>query len=349
MSDGSKQALWLDRFAATLGFDRLEGLFPGSLPPSYLYAIVVVSISHGGLNIASYLLGYPTVYEENPFFFLQPLALIGAVYAARTLVLGYANSMDEMSVETRTSHPEPLLNLVPRWLPWGFFVLGAGFGLLRAFFAVGVTTIVQESGIPGLLGWFVVNPFVYAPIAAQFLAVFLSLELLAPVRLARSDLQIDFMDPEGLGGLRPIGELIKQSYYFMMLGLVAFVFILYAPIVGAASWSPTPFTNVVFTATWLVTIGVVAFAVFVLHRFMHREKRAEMRKLNDRLETLVENRWDIKEYNIPDGRQDEVDEIQRRMDRVSATREYPATFTIWSQLLLSIAIPKAIQLAVASL
>lgn len=349
MADETTHVLWLDRFAAALGFERLDGLFPGTLPPSYLYAIVVVGVSHIGLNLATYALGYATVYEQNPFFVLQPLALIGSVYASRTLTRGYKNAMTEMSVENRMSDPETLTTLVPRWLPWAFFVVGAGFGLIRAVFAVGIPTILQESGVPGLIAWFIVNPFVYAPIAAQFLAVFLSLELVAPVRLARSDLQIDFMDPEGLGGLRPIGELLKSSYYFMMVGLVAFVFILYAPVLGAKSWSPTSFTNVVFTATWVVTVAAVAFAVFVIHRFMHREKREEMRNLNDRLESLVENRWDIKNYTIPDGKQGEVDEIQQRMDRVSNTNEYPATFTIWTQLLLSIAIPKAIQLGVTRL
>jgi hypothetical protein len=40
--------------------------------------------------------------------------------------------------------------------------------------------------------------------------------------------------------------------------------------------------GVIFTAVWVGTVATVTFAVFTLHRFMHREKRREIQRLNGR-------------------------------------------------------------------
>lgn len=348
MQEKRNDRIWLDQVASGLGFGRIADRLPGHVPPSYLFASILVSVSFIGENVARYAAGYLPLYQKNPFIILQPIILIGSVYVARMLSAGYDNAMAEMNVTNRTSNHEALTTLVPSYLPWVIFGIAAGFSLIRAVFAMGLTTIYQNGGVSALIKWLIVQPFIYAPIAAQILAVFLALELLVPVRLSKSDIGIDFIDPQGLGGLRPIGELIKQSYYYIMVGLVAFVFVIYAPFVGT-DWSPTAFTNVAFTLTWLLTVAIVAFAVYTLHRFMHREKRAQLQELNRRLEDLVENRWDVKEYRVPDENRDEIDRIHQQMDRISNTREYPAKFSIWSQLLLSIAIPKVVQYVVVSL
>jgi hypothetical protein len=56
----------------------------------------------------------------------------------------------------------------------------------------------------------------------------------------------------------------------------------------------------------------------------------------------------VKNYEIPEPHREEVEDLRERIQQISETREYPATFSIWSQLLLSIAIPKAIQLVLGS-
>jgi len=82
---------------------------------------------------------------------------------------------------------------------------------------------------------------------------------------------------------------------------------------------------------------------------MRREKRDELWRLERLRQEYIQNPWDIKSFSISEENQDAVDEIEQRMEKVSATREYPATFTIWSQLLLSIVFPKAFQLLLASI
>jgi hypothetical protein len=166
------------------------------------------------------------------------------------------------------------------------------------------------------------------------------------VRISRSDVGVHFLDPEGVGGLRPLGELVKTAYYYIVLGLMVYALITYAPFVDT-SWEVTAYAGTLFTAVWLVSVGTVAFAVYTLHRFMRREKRTEIHHLETRLADLVENHYDVATYSVPDDRRDDVEELRSRIQRVSETKEYPATFSIWTQLLLSVAIPKAIQLALA--
>lgn len=340
--------LWLDRLARHIGFGWLSRRLPGDIPPSYLFAVILIGTIVPTLHIYAYLTGNSVVYIENPLFILQPLALIGSVFGARALRRRYHRVTQEMKLEQRTDDPEPLLDIVPNWLPW-ILIIGALLQIAARVWALGgFAAIYRERGITAVIGWSIVNPL-WSVLAAQFVAVYLAVELIAPWRLYKSDIGVDFLDPEGLGGLRPIGELVKHAYYYMVVGLIAFALVVYGPIVSAPSWGPTATTSIVFTVIWLGTIATVAFAVFTLHLFMRKEKRLELHRLNQILRETIDNPWDIKAYEVGEDQQALVDELQRRIDTVSATQEYPATFSIWSQLLISIILPKAVQLLLATI
>lgn len=349
MSEEDVYELWLERATCRLGFKQLAAILPGDLSPSYAYVFFVVGVIIPVLNIYTYLSGGKIPYTTNPFYILQPVALVGAVYGSHALHRRYLQVMQEMNIEQRASDPEALINIVPARLPVIFFLFGAVFTLVRSGVVIGFDEIYRTAGVRGLFDWIVMFAFVYPPIVAQFLAVFLSIELLAPLRLSRSDVGIHFLDPEGLGGLRPIGELIKYAYYYLVVGLFAFLLVMYGPALATPEWNTSEFAGIAFTFVWVLTIVVVGIAVFTLHRFMHREKRAEKRRLETELDKLTQNRWDLREYQVPDEDRGRVEELQGQLEKVSQTREYPATFNMWSQLLLSIFIPKAIQLVLASL
>jgi len=124
--------------------------------------------------------------------------------------------------------------------------------------------------------------------------------------------------------------------------------ITYAPFVDSG-WVVTPGANAIYTGVWVASIATVAFAVFVLHRFMHREKRAEIQRPETELTSRIEDRYDMLEYEVPDEKENDVDDLQNRITRVSQTNEYPATFNIWTQILLSIALPKTLQLLITNI
>lgn len=338
-----RSELWLDRYARLFGFGRLADRLPWAVPPSYLYAVTTVvvwrvfSISYSLAN------DIPLIHEINPYFALQPLILLGAVYGARSLSRRYDRVMTEMRIEKRASDPELLRNPSGPRVPWILFGVAAGLQLGRATLDVAAFTET------GMVANFVVFPFVYAPILVQFAVVYVGIEFLAPWRLSRSDVGVDFLDPHGVGGLRPLGELVKTAYYYVVAGLLAYALITYAPFVSTPEWSVSAAAGTIFTAAWIVSVGTVAFAVFTLHRFMRHEKRTELRRLEDDRRALMDDPWNVRAYEIPDSKRDRLDDLERRIDRVSATREYPATFSIWTQLLLSVAVPKGLQLVLANL
>jgi hypothetical protein len=333
--------MWLDRFARRLGFGWLAAKLPWDLPPSYVYAVVTVGFFTAFLNLFTVATGGETIYPENPYFALQPVVLVGGVVAAKTLHRRYAAVVEEMNVARRASNPDPILEPVPRWLPPGMFGVAATLQLSRTFVGPG-----WES-LGGVVANMVVFPFVYAPIIAQFSALYLAIEFIAPWRISRSDMGVHFLDPQGVGGLRPLGELVKTAYYYIVAGLVVYALITYAPFVDTA-WTVGTYAGALFTAAWLISVLTVAFAVFTLHRFMHREKRAEIKRLEAQLDDLVENHYDVANYEVPDGQAERVADLRERIQQVSATKEYPATFSIWTQLLLSVAVPKALQLLLAN-
>lgn len=334
----SYPTLWLDDIASWLGFRWLGERLQWDLPPSYLYVIITViplSIWSAAYKIH---VGVPTIYSINPYFILQPILLLGAAWGAHVLKRDYNSVVDGMKIKERASNPDPLIKIVPDRLPWLLLIIAAGIQFLPG--------AADETG--WVLADYVFNyfvfPFVYTPILVQFFTLYLAIQFLAPLRLAKSDVGIHFLDPQGVGGLRPLGELIKKAYYFIVVGLIGYSLITYAPFVDSWTVPPASITNLVFTSVWLISIATVAFAVYVLHRFMHREKREEIKQLEEEYRNHIEKPWDVKQFNIPDGKEDIITDIEDRIARVNATSEYPATFSIWSQLLLSIALPKAVQL-----
>jgi hypothetical protein len=340
-SGSEEQELWLDQFARYMGFGRLTALISPSLPPSYLYAFVTV-LGWTVTSVSADLLLFDNtpIFIRNPYFLLQPLILIVGVYGAHSLNRSYLQAIDEMQLRERSSDPEQFGDLIPRWLPWGIFGIAAILQLIRTYvnFADFTTVGVVANGV--------IFPFVYAPIIVQFSIVYVTIEFILPWKLYHSDVSIHFLDPHGVGGLRPLGELVKKAYYYIVGGLIAYALITYAP--GVEGWEISVTANAIFTGLWLTTIATVAFAVFLLHRFLHREKQKELRKLEADLHKHIENPWEVREYTVEHEATEIFEDLRQRIDTVSSTREYPATFSIWTQLVLSVVIPKALQLFLAS-
>lgn len=358
MIDGTKDAklipsfesdLWLDRLVRPLGFGWLSNRLSGNMPPSYIYALFILLTLPtiiGGHGIIEK--GNQAFYVQNPLAVLQPIGLFAAVFGARSLRAKYHRVFHEMNLKERTKNPTQFINIVPNWLPWALFSILVTANYMQVILRGGPLAIYRQSGLSPMLGWTVANP-IWATMTVQFAVVYIGVVFIAPWRLWRSDVGIDFYDPEGLGGLRPIGELVKHAYYYAVVGLIAYALVLYGPIVSAPGWEVASGTNFIFTIAWLGTVATVAFSVLILHRFMHREKRKELHRLRTIEQNQVDNRWDGAENPSQELDEPIVDNLRQRMDRVSSTREYPATFSIWSQLLLSIIIPKASQLLIASL
>ncbi|ERH14112.1 MAG: hypothetical protein J07HB67_00074, partial [halophilic archaeon J07HB67] len=254
MSQSQEEDIWLDWYASKFGFGWLSDHLPGEIPPSYLYGIVLTLVIDPVTSVWTYFNGYRTVYLDNPYFLLQPVGLVVSIYASRSLLRAYDDVMESMNVEGRADEPTSLTEIVPNWLPWLILLAGVSFFWINAH-RIGFGRIYDDSGAVGIVAALVINPLVWGPIGAQFISVYLSIELRAPYQLVNSEVGIHFFDPERLGGLRPLGELIKQTYYYMVIGLILYVLIIYHPLLETQGPPPTTVANVTFTGIWLVTVA----------------------------------------------------------------------------------------------
>lgn len=342
---------WLDTLARYAGFDAVVERFDVAPSTAAIVAVVVFDIV--GLNVLRVLSGKPVSFVRNPLSVVIPLTMLFGVIISRDIHRRYQFALKEMHLERRTDSPGLFRALGGNRLRWGLWCVGAAVIYFNGVFLLTVPVIVETDGVAGLIGNFVLNPLVYVPVAVDFLAAFVAVQILLPRRIRNSDFELDFLDPEGLGGLRPVGELVKHTYYYFVIGMVAVALFVYGPWLFGGTFDapvePSSFINTLFTVAWLVGAGFVAHALYVFHRFMNEEKRERLHELNEQYRTLAENPYSITEHSIPEERTAEAEEIRNRMDQITSTNEYPATFSMWTQLLIGIVLPKALQMFLAFL
>jgi hypothetical protein len=348
MADGANVAPTLfERVATRLGYDSIRPAIPFSPHPLVLFAVLLVTVDFLVVQVAKEALGYTAILFQNPAWLILPsLVLVGA-FAVVFLRRRYARALHEIDYLNRTDNPERFHTLAPLWLSVAFYVVAIVHRAWRVS-TFGLEGMVQVGGVPEVVGVALIG-LGYNIVLVEFLVAYAGIMLLLPRRIRRTDFKLDFLDPEGLGGLRPIGELAKTAYYFIVVGLVGFLVYVYAPVLLGEFFqnpytNPGIVTNVLFTVAWLLTIATMAYGLAQIHWFMKRERRAELRRLNRRVHDVVDDRFDVDEFEITD--EETFEDLRQRMEYVDGTREYPTTFTMWSQIAISVLLPQVMQLAV---
>jgi hypothetical protein len=365
------QEIWLDRIAEKLQFDWLaEKYVPFTISPAMLFVATMIFVDTILFELYSYLIQGNISFIDNPFVLLGEGGggLLIAIYAVHRLNREYENALTRLQIDKREDiKPDQFRTLAfrlnkyetdageTRWkyridtdqMRWAGFALGASLQIIQISVFVGPARLYEVGGIVGLLGNYFFIPFVYVPVAVEFAVTYFSVQVLLPLNLKNSELSLDFLDPEKMGGLRPIGELLKHSYYYFIMLYISFALFMYGPELFPelfySPFNPGPVVNILFTVGWIISAGMLAFGIYIIHLFMSREKREELRRLDDKVKEKVEQPFDAQNFRVPHNDED-YEQIRTRMEYVTSTREYPATFTFWSQLLISILIPKAVQM-----
>lgn len=352
MSDSTE--IWLDRVARRMGFGWVADRMPVVSSASMALVVTGIFVDTFLLQVTNFaLFGREIGFVQNPFVLLGEGGggLLIAVYGVKQLNRKYENAKTRLQLDRRKGNHEQFDSLAPDRFRWAAWVAAAGLQIAQALFLLGPAEIYRVDGVFGLVGNFFFIPFVYVPVVVEFAVTYFAIQVLLPRRINKSDdLALDFLDPENMGGLRPIGDLLKQSYYYFVLLYVSVALFVYGPELFPglfySAFSPGVVVNAGFTVVWVASALLLAYGVYTLHLFMSRAKRREIQRLDQKVKEEVEEPWDVQNFRIPDD--GNYDEIRTRMEYVTATKEYPATFTIWSQLLISILIPKAIQLVLNS-
>jgi hypothetical protein len=343
----------LESFARHLGFGSLANRLP--FAPSVLttWALVFVFVDVVVLQAYKEAMGYPATFLLNPALLISPTFALLAAASTAYLYARYDRVLDLIAVESRTSEPERFRQLSPSWVRRGLYTIGVVFFLYTAI-DNDPARMYEIGGLAEVVGSLVVLPVGYIPVFVEFLTVYLGIMLFLPRTIRDTDFSVHFLDPEGLGGLRPIGEFVKYAYYFVMVGLIGFALATYGPYVldGVLSYEelspPGTTVNVLFTLVWAAAVAVMAYGIYVLHRFMRREKREELFRLESKARDALEEPYDLVSFDAADP-PDVYAQHRERVERVTSTKEYPASFTMWTQLVVGVLIPKAIQLVLASI
>lgn len=344
---------WVDELAASIGIDSLIERTDYDIPPSVAAVSLILFIDTVPAQLAKEATGRTATILRNPLWLVIPLAILGALLVTRDLQRRLQMAVQEMHFDKRPTDVDLTEQMISDRLRWSLFLASAALVIINNLVFVTVPVILATDGIPGMIGNFVFTPFVYTPVIIDFVVTFLGIQIVIPRRMKNSNIELDFLDPEGLGGLRPIGELIKHSYYYVMLGIIAFALFVYGPTLFpdtlSAPVTPSPLIDSLFTFAWIAGVAAVGYSLYVFHRFMHQQKRDKLFELDRQYRDLVDHPWEISRHRIPEDTKGEVDRIKSRMDQVTSTKEYPATFAMWTQLIIGLILPKSVQLLLSGI
>ncbi|MEF8880893.1 MAG: hypothetical protein V5A34_00020 [Halapricum sp.] len=351
MTVSRKGTTLFEEIAYRLGFERLEERIEWLPNPFVCWGISVFFIDLIILQALKEWHGYQATFYTNPIWVIQPVLVLLAPFVVIYLHNRYESALHMIDYTDRTSNPETFESLTLRKLRIGIYLIAISYSIYQFSVSIGIGTITEVGGIAELLGVIVILPLGYGVIFAEFLATYIELMIVLPRKIKKSDFQINFFDPEELGGLRPVGELMKVTYYFVVFGLISFAIMIYAPaIVDPLTDSPYPdpglIENLLFTLVWLLAIGTMVYGLAQIHWFMKRRKREELFRLDRESRNLIENQFDMKEFEILD--EEAHEDVRQRMEYVRNTQEYPTTFTMWIQILIGLILPKAVQVVLSS-
>lgn len=345
-AESNSSRILLNTILYRVGGKKLQNVLPGSPEPITVWAFSFVLFDVVILQTYKEVIGYTATFLVNPTWLLSPTLVVLAALGTSYLYARYDRVLDLIDVERRTSNPDQFTRLTPRWLRLSLYSIGLLYALFNLY-NLRITRILETGGIAELLGVAVVIPIGYVPVFIEFLTLYIGIMVFLPQKIKGSDFVVHFLDPEGLGGLKPVGELIKLTYYLIVVGLITYLIVTYGPFTfGKLIQTPYPKPGIVvnasFTVVWILAVGLLGYALYQIHSFLKREKQEELARLETQIQDVVESPYKASEWEITDD--EEFQDIRERMNYVSATREYPTTFAMWSQILIGLIAPKAVQM-----
>lgn len=343
------------RLIRRTGVDRVNSSerAPLDAGPLTWYALAVVAVELVGLQGYRLVNGQVLTFVQNPLWLIRPLVLLGAAVATESLYRRYDRALDRANIVHRVEEPDRFDGFVPDRLTGILVVLGVAFTLVNAIVVLTVPQLYAAGGATRVVRFLVVTPFGYVPVLATFLATYVSVEMILPRRIADTNVSLDFLDPEQLGGMRPIGELIKLAYYYLMVGLVAYAVATYGPYILGGVFAYTALdppglaVNATFTAVWILSVAFMAFGIYRLHQHMAHQKRNRLYELDDQAREHVDQPWDVRSFDALNPPA-EYQRYRERVKLITETKEYPATFTMWTQIVVGVLVPKALQMVLAA-
>lgn len=363
-----QESLWIERLSTAVGLDRA----PDGYGPHLLVAIVWV-IDH----LVSAVIGTEGVTPV--VVALAVLELAGLLLVASTavkLATGYRSVANEVGGhESLPAIEDPDLDFTERlfrlfdavWIrtvgntqaDWKIqpapkrlrrFLYACGLGLHATYlFGLGnVDSVIATFGpVYGPISFFVIIPFLYYPILAEFVAVVVTVNVGLPSRI-RTERLLNFEDPIGYAGLAPVGTLVETAGRRYVAGLVLYTLLTVGRGYRMGALSGTQSVVYVDLLYLLVgtLVGLVLFSypLFALHSFTTLRKEYCLGEIANRVSDV-----DADGRFFPEAKSSELETKATYMQEfinlnvVRDTHEYPVTGWQVTNVLTGFVLPYLIE------
>ncbi|MFB6103738.1 MAG: hypothetical protein ABEJ57_01450 [Halobacteriaceae archaeon] len=369
-SDARSERLWIERIADALGLEalgrRMTGLDGLGI---YLLVLVLWGLDSGVLGYFAYRHSGFLWITENPISGIALPGYLFVVWAARRLKRRYHSVTDSLPTaddvvadhQMGVGWTDRLLRAVgvpytdegiadqafDRSIPPRLRAIVFAVALLFHVTWVGLslryapenwTFMLETWGLPiTLIRQGLIIPFGYYLISSELVSMVLAVHVVLPFEI-RSSGRIDFEDPYGYAGLRPVGGLVKSSTLYYVVGLSFFaVFFTFSEGVR----NQTIASTLTLIGTGLAIVLFVA-PVYWLHRYMRAAKEAKIETIAG---TVREIGPDNDDRMFPDTHvetPDHADEYTHeyiRLQQVQSTAEYPVDIAILQETIFVLVLP----------
>jgi len=322
------------------GFSRLSDALPRTdIASPYLFIGFFSFLDLAVLQVYVHLTGGTHILIKSPNIAAGYAAVLLGVYGVEYMSKEYEDALSAIRIQERIDPSD--LNQFQYRVSWRtkVTIYVVAVIILYANTILNIPIPNRVTAINLLFTW----EFVFLPVIVEFGLTYYSIHFLLPRRLKSADLNMFFYDPRNMGGFAAVGELLKRSYYLYTVGLLLFFFLVYGAVfLSLGGYVPGMFELVFFSTAWFVGLLSIGYSMYTIHQLMSEEKEERIRELEDELHEALENPYDITNSSITDPEQ--LKEARRRLEQVRNTRVYPATFTMWSQIAISVLFPQLLQL-----
>lgn len=313
----------------------------------YVYVLCFILLDGAILNTYTHLTGGTHAVVRNPFYIALYLSILLATVGTKYMHNGHADAMAVLvkrGICGAQQADDYALSLRTKLF---FYAIGLVGFFSYQIFVIGVETVVQAQGVAGVVFTLVILPGCYLPVAIDFISEYATLHILIPRWLRDQDVGLFFFDPQNMGGFQPIGSLLKNSYYFYTGGLLLYLMFYYGvfvtPLQGSVASPPGVTEATMFTILWLFGLLTISYSMYKIHQIMKSEREAQLRSIEDEIHEIIDNPHDISNVEMPD--QGDLDDLNFRLEQVRTTSKYPTTFTMWTQIGISVLLPQILQIA----
>lgn len=369
-ASNQEERLWIEEIAEFLGFEAVgRVVFDRPELGAYLIVVALYLFNSGVLEYFVYLhSGFFGPITDPATLIILPGWLF-AVWVARRLKARYHDVVDTIPernetvtdgrdtpkwtnrllgavgvpYESGTISPAAFDRTIPKRLRVLVF---AGALMFHVLWVLGtlrytpenITWMIDTWTLPiTFLRLGLVIPFGWYLIASELVSMFLAVHVVLPGEIIASG-RLGFGDPLGYAGLRPVGNLIKWSTLYYVVGLSTFAtFFTFS--VGVRD--PTIASMLTMVGTVLAILMFFG-PIYWLHRYMKAAKEAKIEEIADwvreRGPETDDRMFPETTIETPDHAGEYTHEYIR-LQKVESTAEYPVDVAILQEIVLILILP----------